>query len=298
MKFVILGNTGQIQRMQRWLDKSNVKYEITLIIRENLNSDLEFDCSVCDASEIEKLIVMCDAIFICSDLFDQYKKLLCTQGIEEKKIKKKHNVCDYLGKRERMEYYAEEIFIKYHSKYERDPNVEIGEFTYGLPRILRWSEEQKQARLKIGKFCSIADTTIMMGGNHHSEWITTYPFNSIMMNEFDNIPEEAVSKGDIIIGNDVWIGNDTKIMSGVTIGDGSIIAANAVVTKNVEPYSIVGGVPAKLIKKRFSDKVIDQLLKIRWWDWDKEKLYDAIPILESKSVTDLLRFYELNSSDL
>ena len=144
--------------------------------------------------------------------------------------------------------------------------IEVGDFTYGRPIVLQWD---KHTRLKIGKFCSIAaNVQIYLGGEHHTDWLTTYPFD-VLLGE-----AETPSKGDVTIGNDVWIGNNVQILSGVTIGDGAVIAAGAVVTKDVDPYTIVGGVPARRIKRR-------QFLKIAWWDWPLEKIAAAVPLLTS-----------------
>ena len=132
-----------------------------------------------------------------------------------------------------------------------------------------------------------------MGGEHRSDWCTTYPFQA-MMKEFRYIEGYPRSKGNIVIGNDVWIGMDSKILSGVHIGDGSIISAGAVVTKDVEPYSIVGGVPAKTIRKRFDDKTIRRLEEIQWWNWSNEQIYDAIPILQSNNLEQLFEYYDTN----
>lgn len=132
-------------------------------------------------------------------------------------------------------------------------------------------------KLKIGKFCSIACGTkfLFNSANHALDSLSTYPF-PLFFEEW-NLEKEKVTdawdnRGDIVIGNDVWIGYEAVILSGVTIGDGAIIGTRAVVTKDVPPYTIVGGVPAKPIRKRFDEKVIEELLKIKWWDWTEEKI--------------------------
>jgi virginiamycin A acetyltransferase len=132
-------------------------------------------------------------------------------------------------------------------------------------------------KLKIGKFCSIACGTkfLFNSANHALDSLSTYPF-PLFFEEW-NLEREKVTdawdnRGDIVIGNDVWIGYEAVILSGVTIGDGAIIGTRAVVTKDVPPYTIVGGVPAKPIRKRFDEKVIKELLKIKWWDWTEEKI--------------------------
>jgi acetyltransferase-like isoleucine patch superfamily enzyme len=133
--------------------------------------------------------------------------------------------------------------------------VEWGERTYGAERIqvFQWGEG---AKCKLGKFCSVADNVkVFLGGDHKVNWITTFPFNNA-----------TSTHGDIIIGNDVWLSHGVTIMSGVKIGDGAIVAANSHVVKDVEPYTIVGGNPAKYIRHRFEGRIIDALLELKWWD--------------------------------
>ncbi|MES2567368.1 MAG: DapH/DapD/GlmU-related protein [Bacteroidota bacterium] len=127
-----------------------------------------------------------------------------------------------------------------------------------------------QNPIKIGNFCSIARHTAMQEHNHDIKKITTYYIQQRVFGEKTGV--DAVSKGAIIIGNDVWIGTQSVILTGVQIGNGSVIAANSVVTENVPPYSIVGGTPAKLIRKRFSDEIIEKLQKIEWWNWDIDRI--------------------------
>ena len=146
-------------------------------------------------------------------------------------------------------------------------------------------------KLIIGKFCAIATgvEVIMSGANHKMDGFSTFPF-PIFKNgwedsfDFSNLP----SKGDTIIGNDVWIGYKATIMPGITIGDGAIIAARSVVSKDVEPYSIVGGNPADLIRKRFDEKVIADLLKIAWWNWPVEKISRNILAILGNDVVKLI----------
>lgn len=136
-------------------------------------------------------------------------------------------------------------------------------------------------RLIIGKFCSIASDVkfIMNGGNHRTDWFTNYPF-PVFGNGWEHaMPDSWPNKGDTIIGNDVWIGYGAMLMPGVQVGDGAIIATGAVVTRNVEPYTIVGGNPAALIRKRFDDAVIQELLQIRWWDWGIQKITRHLPAI-------------------
>lgn len=147
-------------------------------------------------------------------------------------------------------------------------------------------------RLIIGKFCSIACGAkfIFNSANHRLSSLATYPF-PLFFDEWNlerkDVTDSWDNKGDIIIGNDVWIGYEAVIMSGVTIGDGAIVGTRAVVTKNVPPYTIVGGVPAKMIHKRFCDETISELLRIKWWDWPKERIAEHIDAIKAGCVCDL-----------
>lgn len=166
--------------------------------------------------------------------------------------------------------------------------IKAGDFSYGIPRLMYWDDKTS---LTIGKFCSIAEgVTIMLGGEHRTDWITTYPFNALV-NELSEIKGHPATKGDIIIGNDVWIAGGAKIMSGVTIGDGAVIGANALVTKDIPPYAICGGVPAKVIRYRFDKRTIKKLLEIQWWNWPDEKIAAAAVYLQSSNVKGLIVFY-------
>lgn len=170
-----------------------------------------------------------------------------------------------------------------------DGILEVGEFTYGEPVIrTAWYD----AKVYIGKYCSIADgVEIFAGGNHRVDWISTYPFPACP-NEFPaglaKIKEHPVSKGPVRIGNDVWLGSRCTIMSGVTIGDGAVIGAHAVVTKDVPPYTITAGNPARVVRERFPKEVAQRLIDLAWWDWPPEKVDEFVPTLLSSDYKFLL----------
>ena len=150
-----------------------------------------------------------------------------------------------------------------------------------------------QEKLIIGKFCSIACGTkfLFNCANHTLKSLSTYTF-PLFYEEWEleksNITTAWDNKGDIVIGNDVWIGYEAVIMAGVHIGDGAIIAARAVVTKDVPPYTIVGGTPAKEIRKRFDAEVIEQLLIQKWWDWSTDKIHQCLPYIAEGKLDELL----------
>ena len=147
-------------------------------------------------------------------------------------------------------------------------------------------------KLVIGKFCSIACGAkfLFTSANHTLRSLSTYPF-PLFFEEWGldraHVPQAWDNKGDIVVGNDVWIGYEAILLSGVTIGDGAIIGTRAVVTQDVPPYTIVGGVPAKPIRRRFDDATIDALLHLRWWDWPREKLAQNIAAIQAGRLEEL-----------
>lgn len=181
-------------------------------------------------------------------------------------------------------------------------NIEVGDFTIYNDFVNDPRDFEKNNvlyhypinhdRLIIGKFCSIACGAkfIFNCANHTLKSLSTYTF-PLFFEEWDLPKSDVVSawdnKGDIVIGNDVWIGYDAIIMAGVTIGDGAIIGTRAVVTKDVEPYSIVGGVPAKEIRKRFSTDIIARLQELQWWNWDADIIRNSIKAIQDGDLGSL-----------
>lgn len=183
-----------------------------------------------------------------------------------------------------LEHYDRLCFLK---NVISNPNIEVGDFTYyddfedvaNFEKNVKYHFDFIGDKLIIGKFCQIASgvTFIMNGANHLQDSISTYPF-AIFGADWKNAMEgkSYPTKGDTRIGNDVWIGFDVTIMPGVTIGDGAIIGSKSVVTKDVPPYTIVGGNPAKEIRKRFTEAQIEELLQLKWWDWPLEKITEQL----------------------
>lgn len=179
-----------------------------------------------------------------------------------------------------LEHYDRLCFLK---NIIKNPNIIVGDYTYyddfenveNFEKNVKYHFGFNGDKLIIGKFCMIASdvTFIMNGANHLSDAITSYPF-AIFGKDWSEAMKDKTypHKGDTTIGNDVWIGYAATIMPGITVGDGAIIASKSVITKDVEPYSIVGGNPAKLIRKRFSEEKISSLLTMQWWNWPIEKI--------------------------
>ena len=185
----------------------------------------------------------------------------------------------------------------------KDPQIEVGDYTiyndfvadpllFEKNNVL-YHYPIHQEKLIIGKFCSIACGTKFMFNcaNHTLKSLSTYTF-PLFYEEWEleksNITTAWDNKGDIVIGNDVWIGYEAVIMAGVHIGDGAIIAARAVVTKDVPSYTIVGGTPAKEIRKRFDAEIIEQLLILKWWDWSTDKIHQCLPYIAEGKLDELL----------
>lgn len=184
-----------------------------------------------------------------------------------------------------------------------NPQIIVGDYTYyddpedvyNFEKNVLYLFDFIGDKLVIGKFCQIATGVrfIMNGGNHAMNGFSTYPFK-VFSNAWSKASLEVISKGNTVIGNDVWIGNRATIMPGVTIGDGAIVGTNSVVTKNIEPYTIVAGNPAREIRKRFDGETIQLLLSLKWWNWNVQKITDNLEVITSGKIDELKRIYEEN----
>ncbi len=185
-----------------------------------------------------------------------------------------------------------------------NPNIIVGRYSYysgwyhghGFDDCARYlMTEPGVDRLIIGDFCSIGSgAAFIMAGNqgHRNDWASSFPFFYMPeVPHFAGAVDAFQKAGDTVIGNDVWIGSEAIIMPGVKIGDGAVIGTRALVTRDVEPYAIIGGNPARVIRKRFDDDSIAMLLEMKWWDWDDARLGQAMPLLCSGDIAALHAFW-------
>ncbi len=198
-----------------------------------------------------------------------------------------------------LQNYDRLVFLK---NIIKNPNITVGDYTYyddfedvhNFEKNVKYHFDFIGDKLIIGKFCMIASgaTFIMNGANHLTEAVSTYPFEI-----FGGAWSEAMEgkqyphKGDTVVGNDVWIGHNAVIMPGVRIGDGAVIASYALVSKDVKPYTIVGGNPSAEIRKRFSEEQIEKLLEMQWWNWSLEQITQYIQLLTDKDIEQLYQIY-------
>lgn len=178
--------------------------------------------------------------------------------------------------------------------------ISIGRGSYGGPNLY-WNEGDFNHKLSIGSYCSIADdVSIFIGlhGRHTIDYVSTYPLGMIYGDPECRTSSKVVSGNlNVQIGNDVWVGRGAFIMAGVSIGDGAVVGARALVNKDVEPYSIVGGIPAEHIKYRFDSETIQKLMKIKWWSWPDELIAERREFFATPDFMDLLDKYARENAD-
>jgi acetyltransferase-like isoleucine patch superfamily enzyme len=172
-------------------------------------------------------------------------------------------------------------------------SLTMGHRTYadGGPEVVRYQGDNEP--VTIGAYCSIAaGVTFLPGGNHHTDWVSSFPFRAQLNLSCAFTDGNPYSKGPIVVGNDVWIGRCATILSGVTVGDGAVVGACAVVASDVRPYAVVVGNPAREVRRRFTDEQIDRLLAMRWWDRSEQEIEQWVPRLSSPDVDAFLDILE------
>lgn len=287
-----IGNSKRIEELYYWLDKSDKVFNMPIVMVEDegiLEQESESNYAIVSIKAIANLdLDEYQIIFICSHQEKQIYELLLQLGVKRERILKAGDVRIFLPPTESMRYLETIIYNRDQIRYASQ-NVQVGAFTYGIPKIEIFKQDEK---IVIGKFCSIADNVqIFAGGEHRPDWGTTYPFN-VFFPEFSKVKGHPATKGEVHIGNDVWLGNGATILSGVTIGDGAVVGAHALVTKDIPPYAVVAGNPARIVKYRFEEKVIEKFMEIKWWNWSYEQIHIAVPLLQSNQLDKLFEFYE------
>lgn len=194
-------------------------------------------------------------------------------------------IAGYQLKRLRNAWWGEDLATL--RRLERQGRVIRGVGTYGIPRVLTFPHED--SKLIIGKYSAVAGTH-MLGGQHAIKHVASYPLRIHWNMEGAGEDGNPARRGDIVIGSDVWLTFDCWVQGGTTIGDGAVVATNSVVTKDVPPYAIVGGNPAKLIRYRFSEEQIAALLEIKWWDWPEDEIRAAVPYLAHEDVDRFIEY--------
>lgn len=191
-----------------------------------------------------------------------------------------------------MPQYTEDWLQRYR---DQGVSASAGRYTYGRPEVQFRPSEIQSTHLKIGAFCSIARGCIInIGsfGQHQIDLVSTYPLAMILGIPNGTVRPAATATASVEIGNDVWIGESSIIFSGVTIGDGAVIGTRSLVNRNVPPYAVVAGAPARIIRSRFSEDIVERLLALRWWDWEETKLRDRLRAFFNPDIRQALELLE------
>ncbi len=184
--------------------------------------------------------------------------------------------------------------VSVYRRLQRQGRVLVGEGTYGVPEI--WTYMHGTEKLHIGNYSSLG-STFLLGGKHAVDRVTTYPHRILWQLPGAGEDGFPTPTGDTYVGSDVWACPGALIMSGVTIGDGAIVGGGAVVTRDVPPFAIVGGNPAKVIRHRFDERQIAALLDIRWWDWPEPEIREALPLIAGDDVDAFIRYARERAGD-
>lgn len=228
-----------------------------------------------------------------SDYKEEMKRELINRNVEADKIlldpflKELQN---NLRKSDKLRLAKDCIYLVF-QKEHLDKGLEIGECTWYAPRI---HGDENCAHIKIGKYCGIArDVVVFRGGEVNWKNASLFDFKNFL-NDYEDVPWRKRSKGNVVIGNDVLLYSGVKVLSGVTIGNGAVVAANSLVGKDIPPYAVAWGVPAKVVMYRFDAATREKLEEMQWWDWDYDKLYDAVPLLQNEDIDALYEYYLRN----
>jgi chloramphenicol O-acetyltransferase type B len=191
---------------------------------------------------------------------------------------------DKFGAAEKLQNKPKRSLAEFNKRY---PKYKMGNNCYGVPNV---KHEHSQAMLTIGSYCSIAkNVEIFLGGNHRIDWVSCYPFPAFF-DVASHINDYVITRGDVTIGSDVWLCQNVTILSGISIGNGAVVANGAIVTKDVVPYEIVGGNPAKHIRWRFDEPTREALLKSAWWDWPEDEVLGVVDKLCSDDISAFLEY--------
>lgn len=295
----MVGNYGNALVLAKWLNRAE-NCEVTLAAIDgnvDIFRKLKIVKQVCSVTEAygrripwgryDYIVVMESSEYE----LNEKKRRLIKAGAEVEKIIYGRECYQFMRPADAMRCLKEQMSGVY-GLYDENRDEKIGAFTYGAG-YGGYSYETPGAKLRVGKFNSIASGfNLLTGGEHRPDYLTTYPFESFIAYDTKENVGGTKTKGPVVIGNDVWIGHGVTVLSGVTIGDGAVIAAGSVVVKDIPPYTIAGGCPAKVIRPRFDEATVAKLTEMQWWEWDYTSIYEAMPLLQSSDIDGLYDFYQ------